>query len=157
MISIIAAVDENRVIGSKGALPWRYSEDLKYFKKVTLNHPCVMGRKTYESILNVLKEPLPQRKNIVVSRQKLNDEGITVIHDLEYFLENNQDTDEEIFVIGGETIFNIALPYAKRIYLTHIHATYDGDTYFPNVDYSKYLRIYYDNREDLSFAIYERK
>ncbi len=156
MISLIVAYDENHMIGSKGKLPWHFKEDLAYFKRMTEHHTCVMGRITYESILSTLKKPLPNRKNIVVTRQNLTDKGIELVHDFEAFLETHKETEEEIFVIGGRLIYAMALPYAKRLYITHIEGSYEGDTYFPDVDFSDYERIYYDEHDQLSFAIYER-
>ncbi len=157
MISIIVAYDEARTIGRDGALPWHFKEDLAYFKKITLHHTCVMGRKTYDSIVASLNKPLPDRENIVVTRQKLSDEGVTFIHDFEHFLDTNQYSDEEIFVIGGKEIYTMALPYAKKLYITHVNGRYEGDTVFPYVDFSKYERIYHDEHAALTFAIYERK
>lgn len=156
MIALIVAHDSNRLIGNKGQLPWHYKDDLAYFKKVTLGHTCVMGRVTFESILKSLKKPLPNRENIVVSRQRLNYIGITVIHDLEAYLKANQETKEEIFVIGGALIYKMALPYASKLYITKVHKTYEGDTYFPDYDASKFDLIYEEEKEDLTFLVYER-
>ncbi|MFH5882593.1 dihydrofolate reductase [Liberiplasma polymorphum] len=156
MISIIVAFDEAKTIGFKGGLPWHFKEDLAYFKNVTAHHKCVMGRVTFESILKTLKKPLPNRENIVVSRQKLTYQGIEVINDLEQYLKANQDKEEEIFVIGGRLIYQIALPYAKKLYITHIKGRFEGDTYFPEYNESDYKRVYFDDHPSLSFAVYER-
>ncbi len=157
MISIIVAYDEAHNIGFEGALPWHFKEDLAYFKKITLHHTCVMGRKTYDSIIKRLNKPLPDRESIVVTRQNLEAEGVTFINDFEAFLSQHQYSEEEIFVIGGKEIYTIALPYTKKLYITHINGVYEGDTVFPEVDFSKYERIYYDAHAALAFAIYERK
>jgi dihydrofolate reductase len=157
MISLIVAHDPNRLIGHKGKLPWHYKEDLAYFKKVTLGHTCVMGRVTFESILKSLKTPLPNRKNIVVSRQRLTYEGVTVIHDLETFLKQNQETKEEIFVIGGALIYKMALPYANKLYITKVHKTYEGDTYFPAYDEEAFNLVNKEEKEELTFLVYERE
>ncbi|MFP4286833.1 MAG: dihydrofolate reductase [Candidatus Izemoplasmataceae bacterium] len=156
MISLIVAHDPNGLIGHKGRLPWHYKEDLVYFKKVTLGHTCLMGRVTFESILKTLKKPLPNRNNIVVSRQRLNYQGITVIHDLEAFLKANQETDEEIFVIGGALIYKMALPYAEKLYITKIHEVFKGDTYFPTYNADDFTLTFKEEKEALTFLIYER-
>lgn len=156
MIALIVAHDPNRLIGDKGNLPWHYKEDLAYFKKVTMGHTCVMGRVTFESILKTLKKPLPHRKNIVVSRQRLNYQGVTVIHDLEAFLKANEESEEEIFVIGGALIYKMALPYASKLYITQVHKTYEGDTYFPPYDLKRFELTYQEETEALTFLVYER-
>jgi len=126
MISIIAAVAENGVIGDKNQLLWHIPEDLKHFKAVTSGHPVVMGRKTYES----LGRPLPNRTNIVITRQELEIEGCCVVHSLEEALAPFP-ADEEVFVIGGAELYAQALPLAGRFYLTRVHRAYEGDTRFP--------------------------
>ena len=156
MISLIVAFDENKTIGYKGMLPWHFKEDLAYFKKVTENHTCIMGRVTFESILKSLKKPLPNRKNIVVSRQKLTYEGIEVISDLESYLNQFKSKEEEVFVIGGRLIYKIALPYADKLYITHVKGTYQGDTQFPEYDEQAYKKTYFEDHPSLSFAVYER-
>ncbi len=156
MISLIVAYDDTRVIGKNGKLPWYFKDDLAYFKRITENHTCVMGRKTYESILERLHKPLPNRNNIVVSRT-ISDQRVTVIDDFLNYLKSVDDTEEEIFIIGGSEIYHMALPHADRLYITHIHGTYEGDIYFPEIDFTEYTRIYYEPKEHLSFAIYERR
>ncbi|MGE0668224.1 MAG: dihydrofolate reductase [Sphingomonadales bacterium] len=131
-VSLVVAVAANRVIGHAGGMPWRLPEDLKFFKSVTMGKPMIMGRKTFESI----GKPLPGRANIVITRGTLNAEGITVTHDLHEALKlaraiaAGNETDE-IMVVGGGNIYEQALPLADRIYLTEIHADFDGDTFFP--------------------------
>lgn len=132
-LSLVVAMAANRVIGHAGGMPWRLPEDLKYFKAVTMGKPMIMGRKTYESI----GRPLPGRANIVVTRTgEVNGEGITVTHDfheavkLARAIAAGNETDE-IMVIGGGNIYEQALPLADRIYLTEIHADFDGDTFLP--------------------------
>jgi len=126
MISIIAAVAENGVIGDKNRLMWHISEDLKRFKALTSGHPVVMGRKTYES----LGRPLPNRTNVVITRQELLIEGCRVVHSFEEAVALFP-RDEEIFIIGGAEIYARALPMADRLYLTRVHRAYEGDTRFP--------------------------
>ena len=126
MISIIVAVAENGVIGDKNALLWHISEDLKHFKAVTTGHPVVMGRKTFES----LGRPLPNRENVVITRQRIEIPGCTVVHSLEEAVGLFSE-DEEVFVIGGAQIYAEALPLARRFYLTRVFHAYEGDTRFP--------------------------
>lgn len=156
MLYLIVAYDKNHVIGFENKMPWHFKEDLAYFKQKTLGHTVLMGRKTYDSILAMIKKPLPDRKNIVISRSLL-DDRVTVINDLESYLKTNQSSDEVIFVIGGETIYKAALPYAKRLYITHINHEYLGDTYFPKWDENLFKPIYEEEKSLLTFKIYERR
>lgn len=155
MIALIVAHDANGLIGKDGTLPWHYKEDLRYFKDVTSAHKVIMGRVTYDSILASLKKPLPNRENIVVSRQNLKDARITLVHDLDAYLQNVSD-DETVFVIGGKKIYTIALPYADRLYITHIDGVYEGDTYFPDYDKTQFKKISEKKTQNLTFAVYER-
>lgn len=132
-LSLVVAMAANRVIGIANGMPWRLPGEQKHFKAVTMGKPMIMGRKTYESI----GRPLPGRANIVVTRTgDVDDEGITVTHDfheavkLARAIAAGNETDE-IMVIGGGDIYEQALPLAHRIYLTEIHADFDGDTFFP--------------------------
>ncbi len=156
MIALMVAMDKNRVIGHKGSLPWHYKEDLQYFKEKTLNHPVIMGRKTYESILRSLGKPLPKRENIVLTRQDKTFKGARVIHDLPAYLETIP-KEMTVFVIGGAEVFELALPYADRLYITHIDKAFEGDTYFPDVDLTGYNLIESQVKGDLRFAVYQRK
>lgn len=131
MISIIVAVARNGVIGDKNRLLWHIAEDLRHFKAITTGHPVVMGRKTYES----LGRPLPNRTNVVVTRQRIGIPGCTVVHSLEEAL-TLFGPDEEVFVIGGAQIYAEALPLADRFYLTRVERDYEGDTRFPAWDES---------------------
>jgi dihydrofolate reductase len=128
MISLIWAMDENRVIGSYNKLPWHLPEDLKFFKRVTMGHPIVMGRKTHESI----GKPLPGRENIVITRDRqFRSEGCLILHSIDDLLDYTSKTNEEVFVIGGAEIFKEVLPHADHLYLTMIHHQFEGDTFFP--------------------------
>lgn len=127
MTSIIVAVAQNGVIGDKNSLLWHISEDLKYFKSLTSGHPVLMGRKTYESI----GRPLPNRTNVVISRQEIEIPGCRVVHSFEEAI-GLFPADEELFVIGGAQIYAEALPHAGRLYLTRIFHDYEGDTRFPS-------------------------
>ena len=126
MISIIAAVAQNGVIGDKNALLWHISEDLRFFKRTTSGHPIIMGRKTYES----LGRPLPNRTNVVISRTPREIEGCTVVSSLEEAIALFPQ-EEEVFVIGGAQIYALALGVANKMYLTKVYHDYQGDTSFP--------------------------
>ncbi|MGB0733233.1 MAG: type 3 dihydrofolate reductase [Pontibacterium sp.] len=132
-LALIVAQAENRVIGVNNALPWYLPEDLKYFKRVTMAKPIIMGRKTYESI----GKPLPGRTNIVVSRSgDFAPEGVVVVNSLEAAIEQAEclceiQGIEEAMVIGGAQIYAQALPLAQRLYLTQVHAEVEGDAWFP--------------------------
>jgi dihydrofolate reductase len=132
IVSLIAAVAKNGVIGKNNDLPWRLPDDMKYFMETTKGHHVIMGRKNYES-LPVKFRPLPKRVNYVVTRQAGYDApGCMVVSSLEKALEHiRQQNPEEIFVIGGAEIYRLALPYAHRLYLTEINANISGDTFFP--------------------------
>ena len=137
IISLIVAVSENQVIGKGGKLPWRLSADLKRFKEITTGHAIIMGRKTFESI----GHPLPQRINIVLSKQKDFKPEKTIVHaDLKDALNFVADHDiDEVFIIGGAKVFEETLEIADRIYLTKVHTKIEGgDTFFPELDMSEW-------------------
>lgn len=136
MVSVIVAVAENGVIGDKNTLLWHISEDLRNFKRVTSGHPVIMGRKTFDS----LGRPLPNRTNVVITRQNLEIEGCKVVHSLEEAL-SLFSPEEELFVIGGAQIYAEALPLADRFYLTRVHHAYEGDTSFPKWNESEWSRM----------------
>ena len=137
MFSIIAVVGNNNDMGKKNALIWNILEDLKYFRKTTLNHKVVMGRKTFESI----GKALPKRENFVVTFHEINIPDVYVISNLEKFICENKNTNEEIFIRGGRSIYNKFLQYSNKIYLTEIDQEYkEADSYFPNFDKSLYIK-----------------
>lgn len=127
---MIAAMDKNRLIGANNKMPWHMPADLLHFKKITLGKPVIMGRKTHESI----GRPLPGRRNIVITRQAdYVADGCDVFHDVEAALAAVQ-AEPEIMLIGGGELFKKVLPQASTLYITIIHASFDGDTYFPAWD-----------------------
>lgn len=140
IISLIAALSENRVIGKNNDLPWHLPDDMKYFMETTKGHHTIMGRKNYDSIPEKFK-PLPNRTNIVVTHQKdFKAPGCLVVNSLERGLEiANQNGETETFVIGGSEIYKLAIPYANRLYLTEIHAVIEGDTFFPKVNKTEWI------------------
>ncbi len=135
-IALIVARADNGVIGRDNGLPWRISEDMKYFKATTMDKPLVMGRKTFESV----GRPLPGRTTIVVTRDREFDaEGVKVAHDLDSAVRlagdvARADGADEIMIAGGSEIYAQALSRADRIYLTEVHAAIDGDARFPDLD-----------------------
>lgn len=128
LISIIVAVSENGVIGKDNQLIWRLPNDLKRFKALTLGHPMIMGRKTFESI----GKPLPGRTSIVITRnQDFKADGILVVHSLEEALtEARKIEQQEVFIIGGGELYKQALPTADKLYITEVETVTNGDTFF---------------------------
>ena len=156
MFSIIAAIGKNRELGHHGDLIFHIKEDMKFFRNTTSGHKIVMGRKTWES----LPGKLPKRENIVVSRNNVADADLT-IKDLSEFIAKNQDTAEEIFIIGGGMLYETFLPYTKNLYLTEVDASANADVFFPQFDKSKYNKtiIKKGSQDDLTytFAKYTKK
>ena len=136
-LSISVAMAENRVIGIDNKMPWHLSADLKYFKKITMGKPILMGRRTYESI----GRPLPGRENIIISRNPAyQQEGCEVFHSIDSAIEFCIGN-EELMVIGGASFYQALLPKASHLYLTQIHQSFEGDTYFPEFDRSEWCEI----------------
>ncbi|MDO8576878.1 MAG: dihydrofolate reductase [Candidatus Daviesbacteria bacterium] len=148
MVSIIVAVaGEKRVIGKAGGMSWHIPEELKRFREITMGHPIIMGRKTYESIGKVL----PGRVNIVITRDlSYQPEGTIVVHSLEEALQlaEGQPGSEEVFVIGGGEIYKQALPITDKLYLTVIDKEIEGDVFFP--DYSDFKKVIWQSPEQES-------
>lgn|SRR5690606_32642650 len=142
IVSAIAALSKNRVIGRDNDLPWRLPDDMKFFMETTKGHHVVMGRKNYDSLLPKFK-PLPNRTNIVITRQKdFSAPGCTVMHGVEPALDlAKRNGEKECFIIGGAEIYNLAMPYTTRLYLTEIDANVEGDTYFPTVDMTQWKEV----------------
>jgi dihydrofolate reductase len=164
-ISLVAAVAENYVIGKNNDLPWHLPDDMKFFMATTKGHHVILGRKNYESLPEKFK-PLPNRSNVVVTRQKdFKAHGCLVVHSIEEAFQIAEENKEsEVMVIGGSDIYNLALPYAHRLYLTEINAKVDGDVYFPEFDktiWKEISRVQHsqDDRHAYSFdfVVYERK
>ncbi len=126
IISLIAAMDKNRLIGIENGLPWHLPADFKHFKEVTMGKPVVMGRKTFESI----GKPLPGRMNIVISRTGFDAKGVTVVDSIDKALSELCDA-EEVMIIGGASFYEQMIDRADRMYLTHVDAICEGDAWFP--------------------------
>lgn len=162
MITIIAAVAANNVIGKHGDLPWYLPEDLKRFKELTNGHPVIMGRKTYESIIARIGKPLPGRTHFVLTRnpeeyqvQSEFQEQVKLFSSFDKAVEAAQAEDPEVFIIGGEKVFADALPKADRLELTEVHKDYEGDAYFPEFDRSKWHKTE-DNHGEYSYVTYTK-
>lgn len=137
-ISIIAAVSRNNVIGHKNALPWHLPEDMKYFQKITMGKPVIMGGKTFESI----GKALPKRTNIILSKdEKYKASGCVIAHSIEEALKIASKENKEIMIIGGESTYKQFLPLANKMYLTFIDADFKGDTYFPEYNKKEWKEI----------------
>lgn len=139
-IHLVAAMAKNRVIGHDGAMPWHLPRDLQHFKQVTMGHPVLMGRKTYDSIVATLGKPLPGRLNVVISRRAPNvADGVLCYDSLESALEALGERGESVIdVIGGGEVYKATLPMASRLYITLIDAQPTGDTWFPKIDLSQW-------------------
>lgn len=166
LVSLIVAMDLNRGIGRTGRLPWRLRADLQNFKARTLGHHILMGRKTYETI----RRPLPDRKMIVITRnpdyrpENCPEPVCRIASSLEQGLEMARDAGEtEAFVIGGAEIFALAIPYAQRVYLTHVETQDPADVFFPPLDLTGWWQVESfrqsadeHNQFPFTFVLYER-
>ncbi|MCB1529477.1 MAG: dihydrofolate reductase [Rhodospirillales bacterium] len=156
MLSLIVAAAENNVIGKDNQMPWHISEDFKHFKEVTMGKPCIMGRKTYESILAQLGKALPGRTSIVVSRSGFKHEGALTCASLEEAVSKAEDISEgEIMVVGGAQIYEQALPLAQRIYLTRVHQSPEGDAFFPALG-TEWTETAREDHKGFSFVTLEK-
>ena len=161
ILSAIAAMAENRVIGKNNKMPWHLPADLKHFKAVTTGHPVLMGRKTYESI----GKPLPNRTNIILTRDThYTAPDCVIVNNIETALSMANELDmDEVFVIGGAEIYQILLPKIQRIYLTKIHFKVAGDAYFPELNMAEWKKMNSEDHQadvnnayDYSFIVLER-
>ena len=160
-VSLIVAVSENGVIGRDGGLPWRLSADLKHFKKTTMGHHLIIGRRTWDEV----GKPLPGREMVVVTRSRhFSPEGVKVTHSIEEALDAAAG-DLEPFFGGGAYIYRLALTkkLVDRLYITRVHAEVEGDTFFPDVDFEDWELISEERREAdekndhaCTFEVYER-
>ncbi|EPN8226014.1 type 3 dihydrofolate reductase [Vibrio alginolyticus] len=158
IISMIAAMADNRIIGKDNQMPWHLPADFAWFKRCTMGKPVVMGRKTYESI----GRPLPGRLNIVISRDEtLKIEGVTTVTSIEQALDVAGDV-EEVMIIGGGAIYASCLPMANKLYVTHIEVAIDGDTQFPDwgdefkETYSEMYQADEKNAYNMRFTVLEK-
>lgn len=164
IISLIAALTENRVIGKNNDLPWSLPDDMRYFMKTTTGHNVIMGRKNYDSLPPKFR-PLPNRTNIVITRQKdFVAPNCKVMHSIEEGIDMARSAGEqEVFIIGGAEIYRLALPLAQRLYLTEIKESLPGDTFFPEFARNQWRELsrqshLEDDRHPYAFdfVVYER-
>lgn len=162
MLSHIVAASENNIIGSNNELPWRLPSDFKYFKNKTWGMPVIMGRNTFES----MEKDLPGRINIVVTkRTDFHPENVFIVHNISDAVEKAKESEtKEIFIIGGGKIFKETLGMVDRIYLTRVHATVNGETYYPELPKSEWKLVSADshpsdekNNYPYTFEVWERK
>jgi len=161
VVSLIVAVSSNGVIGRDGGLPWRLSNDLKHFKKLTMGHHLIIGRRTWDEV----GKPLPGRTMVVVTRsRRFAPEGVRVAHSLEEALDIARD-DDEPFIGGGAHIYRMALEnnLVDRLYITRVHAEVDGDTFFPDINLDDWKLVSEEhheaderNQHPFSFLVFER-
>jgi dihydrofolate reductase len=155
MISIISAISKNNCIGINNKLPWNLPEDLKRFKDLTTGKVVIMGRKTWESLPQKFR-PLPNRKNVIITRQIDYSVpfGVDVFANIEDALKTFENQD--IFIIGGAEIYRQTIDLADSLYITHIHREIRGDAFFPEIDENKWKLVDEQNFNDFSFLEYER-
>lgn len=155
MINMIWAMDEDNLVGNKNRIPWHIKEDLLYYKSKINGQTVIMGDTTYFSLKGYYKDkPLPYGKIYVATMDSsLQLEDATIIHDLVDFISNYKD---EIWVVGGATIYKICLPYADNLYISYIKGHHEGDRYFPTIDFSKYNLIWENNSDLVRYTIFKR-
>jgi len=165
ILSIIVAADEDNAIGLGNTLPWDLPADLKYFREKTKDHMVIMGRKTFDSIVEKLGHPLPNRRNVVItSRGNLYDGDYDLVTSLDEAIELAERAGaEEAFIIGGQQIYELAIFHADRIYLTRIHSHFEGDKFFPHMPPEQWRVVSEDrhepdsnNRYPYTFFVYEK-
>lgn len=157
-IVFVVAVAANDVIGADGSLPWNLPEDLRHFKETTMGHPVVMGRRTYDAIVDRLGGPLPGRTNVVLSRQSLDlPDGAVHAPSVEAAIELASEHDETVHVIGGASVCEQFLPIADRLILTELDEAYEGDTYFPEWDRTAWETTAVEEYDEFEIVTYERR
>lgn len=157
-ISLVVAAADNNVIGKNNAMPWHIPEDFQHFKAITMGKPCIMGRKTFESILESLGKPLPDRVNIIVSRGNYQHPGALTCKDLEEAIDQARKTGAgEICIVGGAQIYRQAIEQnlADIIHLTRVHQSPEGDAFFPALG-TEWKETAREDRDGFSFLTYAR-
>ncbi|HEX5170015.1 MAG TPA: dihydrofolate reductase [Cyclobacteriaceae bacterium] len=164
IVSLIAAVAQNKVIGKNNDLPWNLPDDMKYFMQTTKSHYVIMGRKNYQSIPEKFR-PLPNRTNVVVTRQKnFAAPGCIIVNSIEEGIERAKENNEqEVFIIGGAEIYRQGMKHTQRMYLTEIKAIIEGDTFFPEFNHHEWKEISRTShgtderhRYPFDFVVYEK-
>jgi dihydrofolate reductase len=160
---LVAAVADNGVIGRDGGMPWHFPEDMAHFKRTTTGHPVILGRKTYESVVDALGEPFPGRTSVVLSSRELDlPDGAVLAHSVAEAVERAEAVAAErgvetVYVVGGARVYEQFLPRATRMILTEIHESYEGDTRFPDWDDSAWAETDRETGERFDFATYVRR
>lgn len=155
-IAYVVAMDDNRLIGRNNDLPWRLPDDVRWFREKTMGKPCIMGRKTYDSLPERFR-PLPGRLNIVVTRNTdYEAPGAVVVNSIEGALEAAGET-EEVIIVGGADLFRRFMPQVNRLYLTRVHDAAEGDVFFPAYDIDEWQEVFReehpaDDRHSLAFT-----
>jgi dihydrofolate reductase len=151
--SLIVAMTRDRVIGLNGKIPWHISKDLKLFKKLTLGNTVIMGRRTFES----LGKPLPKRNNIVISRVMEKGDGFEVFPSLDIGIKSAEQLGREIFFIGGGELYRQVLGLCDRMYISWVKGQFQGDTYFPEIDFSNWGKSEETEFPEFTQTVYVRK
>jgi len=160
-LALIAAVAANGVIGRDGEMPWHHPEDLRHFRETTTGHPVILGRRTYERIVERLGDPLPERTSVVLSTRDLDlPDGAVLANSVPDALSLAADAltaeRDTVYVAGGATVYEATLPLADRLVLTELDAAHEGDTQFPAFDREEWIEVARDERPALAFVTYER-
>jgi dihydrofolate reductase len=142
IISIVVAISENHVIGKDNKLLWHLPNDLKHFKEITTGHTIIMGRKTYDSV----GKPLPNRRNIIITRQNITIPGCEVVNSIEAALALCAD-ENEVFIVGGAEIYRQSIKLTNRIYLTVVHKDFEGDSFFPEINKDEWKEVLHEDHE----------
>lgn len=158
-IVLIATIAANGVIGRDGTMPWHYPTDLAHFKETTMGHPVIMGRATFEDILDTLGEPLPGRTNVVLTRsERPFPAGVIRVESVDAALAAASEGEAgPVFVAGGASVYEQFLPLADRMILTHLHDSYPGDTYFPDWDPGAWDELSREAHDDFDIVAYRRR
>jgi dihydrofolate reductase len=142
IVTIVVAISENNAIGKNNQLLWYLPADLKHFKNITTGHTVIMGRKTYDSV----GKPLPNRRNIIITRQDITIEGCEVVKSIEDALALSTG-EEEVFIVGGAEIYKQSIHLTNRIYLTIVHQKFDADSFFPEINYDEWQQTEREDRQ----------
>lgn len=156
MISMIWAMDESNLIGSKNKMPWHVKEDLLYYKETTKAHPVIMGYNTYLSMLGYYKDrPFPYKKTYVLTHNEFEDDRVEIVHDPLLFMNNMKD--EDLFVVGGKALYTLLLPYADKLYISYIKGVHEGDTYIDFLNLNEFDLASERTTDLVRYTIYNRK
>ena len=153
MIAIIVAMDKNRVIGKNNKIPWHIAEEVKNFKKLTTGNTVIMGRKTFESI----GKPLPKRNNIILSTSMSQIPGVDVCKTFDEGIIMAKSYGKDIFIIGGGTVYEQAIPLADKMFISYVKGEYDGDAFFPEFDEKEWHAEKKEDHAEFELLVYVRK